>query len=193
MVMLNEEIAYRAVCGEPAMSNEAEALFWALQDTAVDFLGKHRYEEAAALFEFHWRQYPEDTRAINNLGFCKVPSDPAEALILLQRADAAGFEHKLINVYNQCCCFVALNRSGEALDRAEAYWQRERDPDGIQSGYIWKEGKKGWSLSSHNGIEVALAELAAQIAADIGRTERATRWSERAESAAVAALDAPLA
>lgn len=177
--VLNDQIAYRAALGSTATSDHDETLFWQLQDTAVSFLKRARYKEASALFEFHNRLHPDDPRGLNNLGFCKLPSDAEASLDLLKRAESAGYAPLLINVYNQCCCLVRLNRLAEALDRAEFLWQRELDPEDINSGYIWVEDSGTWSLMSHAAVDRALAELMANVAAALGRSDREARWSER--------------
>lgn len=87
IAVLNEQIAFRAASGSDEQPDPADSLFWQMQDTAVDFLRRKRYNEAAALFEFHCRRNPDDARGLNNLGFCKVPTEPAAALDLTGSAD----------------------------------------------------------------------------------------------------------
>lgn len=180
--MLNEQIAFRAASDAGSSSAGDDELFWQLQDTAVSFLKRDRHQEAAALFEFHGRLHPDDPRTLNNLGFCKLPTDASASLDLLQRAESAGYSPLLINVYNQCCCLVRLNRLPEALDRGEYFWQRELDPDDIRSGYIWVEHGGEWALMSNAAVDLALAQLMAQISAVLGRADRAARWESRAEA-----------
>lgn len=180
--MLNEQIAFRAASDVGASSAEDDELFWQLQDTAVSFLKRDRHKEAAALFEFHSRLHPDDPRTLNNLGFCKLPMDASASLDLLKRAESAGYSPLLINVYNQCCCLVRLNRLPEALDRGEYFWQRELDPDDVRSGYIWVEHAGEWALISNAAVDLALAQLMAQIAVVLGRADRAARWESRAET-----------
>ncbi|MFF7291119.1 hypothetical protein ACFY9N_01165 [Microbacterium sp. NPDC008134] len=179
--VLNEQIAYRASTSSASDEGE-DSLFWQLQDTAVSFLSRERYDEASALFEFHSKHHPKDARSLNNLGFCKLPIDPATSLDLLERAESAGYSPLLINVYNQCCCLIRLNRLAEALDRAEFFWQRESDPDQIRGGYIWVEQEAGWDLVAHDLIDEALARLMADAARALGRSDRADRWESRAEA-----------
>lgn len=179
--VLNEQIAFRASTSSD--SDDAEdSLFWQLQETAVSFLSRERYDEASALFEFHSKHHPKDARSLNNLGFCKLPVDPATSLDLLERAESAGYSPLLINVYNQCCCLIRLNRLAEALDRAEFFWQRESEPDQVRSGYIWVEQTDGWDLVAHDLIDEALARLMIDTAQALGRDDRAARWETRATS-----------
>lgn len=195
--MLNEQIAYRASTAASSGDEAEDSLFWQLQDTAVSFLSRERYDEASALFEFHSKHHPTDARSLNNLGFCKLPTDPATSLDLLERAQSAGYSPLLINVYNQCCCLIRLNRLAEALDRAEYFWQRGNDPDQIRSGYIWVEQEDRWDLVAHDLIDEALARLMADTARALGRSDRTSRWENRAaaimdtyESTETAALGA---
>jgi hypothetical protein len=178
--LLNDEIALRAVRPRKHVTESADRLFWQLQEQAVEFLVKRKFTEAAALFEFHHRLHPDDARSINNLGFCRLPLNPESALHHLQRAEAAGYPQTAMNVYNQCCCWYSLNRSGEALDRAETYWQRQREPTEV--GFIWEKGEDGWTLRPDADPERALAELAGLIAAELGLETRVARWSARLES-----------
>jgi len=183
-MLLNEEIAFRASTAKNDATFADDSLFWQLQDTAVNFLKGARFEEAAALFDFHSRHHPDDARSLNNLGFCKLPIDPAASLDLLERAKSAGYSPLLINIYNQCCCLIRLNRLADALDRAEYFWQRENDVEEIRSGYIWVEDDASWRLVAHDMIDVALAQLMAGIAQSLGQQARSRRWSERAEGRA---------
>lgn len=177
-VMLNAAIALRAVTPREHQSEDDDRLFWQLQDQAVDFLGKGKFTEAAALFEFHHRLHPDDARSINNLGFCRLPLEPESALHHFKKAEAAGYSPTAMNVYNQCCCLYSLNRSGEALDRAEAYWQRERDPEG-GGGFIWAKNDGGWTLCPDVNPEQALAELAVSISQELGLSARLEKWNIR--------------
>jgi hypothetical protein len=176
--LLNEQIAFRTAVPRESAESDDDALFWRLQSQAVRFLVDERFTEAAALFEFHHRLYPRDARAINNLGFCHLPRDPAQALHYLQRAERAGYIPTAFNVYNQCCCLHSLGRSGEALDRAEAYWQRQRD-DSAQVGYLWVRSSSGWVLKPDLNPQEELVSLALEIADGLGRNDRAEKWSAR--------------
>lgn len=55
--LLNKEIAQRAVY--PQANPDDDAMFWALQDAAVQYLQQGKYTEAVALFEFHRQRFPE--------------------------------------------------------------------------------------------------------------------------------------
>lgn len=179
LTSLHEHIAGRAVLGESDNAYAGEVLFWQLQETAVDFLVKGKHDEAWALFHFYFRQKPDDPRVLNNLGFCRVPTDPEVALDWLEQASAGGYEFPSINVHNQCCCLVALNRLGDALMRAEAYWQRERREPSIDAAYIWRFENSDWTLDAGQRPEAALVELSIDVARRLGRTDRVVKWEQR--------------
>ena len=177
--LLNAAIAQRAV--DPQTKSDDDAMFWALQDAAVRYLQQDKYAEAVTLFEFHRQRFPEDARALNNLGFCTMPINPSQALHWLQKAVHFGYVEIAINVYNQCCCLERLNRAGEALDKAEAYWQRQRVPS-VDTGFLWVPDAGGWTLEGDGHPEEELAALAIRVSESLGLDERARRWRERLDS-----------
>lgn len=177
---LNYEIARRAASPDPGSFDNYDPLIWQLQEQAQTFLRQNRHAEASALFEFYFRLHPASLHALNNLAFCKLPVDPGGALHHLQKADRAGYTPRIINVYNQCCCLSMLSREGEALDRAEYYWQREYEAD-KNSGVLWNQSVTGWDLYNEQDPKLALANLAQDIAVSIGRSDRALKWQQRAE------------
>lgn len=177
--LLNAAIAQRAV--DPQTTSDDDAMFWALQDAAVRYLQQEKYAEAVTLFEFHRQRFPEDARALNNLGFCTMPINPSRALHWLQKAVHYGYVEIAINVYNQCCCLERLNRAGEALDKAEAYWQRQRVPS-VGTGFLWVPDAGGWTLEGDGHPEEQLASLAIRVSESLGLDERTRRWRERLDS-----------
>jgi len=182
--LLTGEIAKRAVAPQPLEQVEQDQLFWQLQETAVDYLGKGKYLEATTLFEFHLRRNPHDARTLNNLGFCSIPLSASKALKYLEEAAANGYADVPINLYNQCCCLIRLNRSGEALDLAENYWQRQRQPDAV-TGFLWVTSGEAWNLSGDCSAEQALVDLAIAAAQEVGRDDRVVRWKERKASLSI--------
>ncbi|WP_146071627.1 hypothetical protein [Cryobacterium sp. Y50] len=176
--LLNAEIALRAVAPQHAEQMEQDQLFWQLQETAVDYLVKGKYLEAKTLFEFHLRRNLNDARTLNNLGFCTFPLSPSKALHWLGEAAVNGYVDVPINIYNQCCCLVALNRAGEALELAENYWQRQRQSDAM-TGFLWVQSGDIWKLNGDCAAEQELIDLAIAAAREVGREDRATRWEER--------------
>ncbi len=179
--LLNGVIAQRAV--EPGDTSEMDSTFWALQDTAVEYLTHNKFAEAVALFEFHHKRYPNDARAMNNMGFCLMAVSPSKALHWLEKATKYGYPEVTINTFNQCCCLERLNRGAEALDKAEAYWQRERVAHAAR-GYLWVLTGAEWRLAADRDPVHELATLALRVARDLGRDDRAARWRERLEGLA---------
>jgi hypothetical protein len=176
--LLNAEIARRAVAPQLEAQVEQDQLFWQLQETAVDYLVTGKHVEAKTLFEFHLRRNPDDSRTLNNLGFCSFPLGASKALHWLSEAAANGYADVAINVYNQCCCLVELNRAGEALDLAENYWQRQRQPNGM-TGFLWVRSGAIWKLTGDCSAERELVKLSILAAREIGREDRAVRWEGR--------------
>jgi hypothetical protein len=180
--LLNAAIARRAV--EPQDSSETDAVFWALQDAAVEYLKQGKFAAAVALFEFHHGRFPNDARALNNMGFCLMPTSPSKALHWLEVAMKYGYADVSINTYNQCCCLERLNRADEALDKAESYWQRLRPPT-VFPGYLWTLTEGGWELSGDDDPESQIIELALRAATALALPDRIARWEQRREQARV--------
>lgn len=178
---LHYEIAKRTANPPESDTDQYDPLLWQIQEQAQTLLRQLRYAEASALFEFYYRLHPESKQALNNLAFCKLPIDPSSSLHHLKRAEKAGFTPLIINIYNQCCCLVMLSREGEALDRAEHYWQRQRVPEKI-GGYLWRQtDEEKLEFYSEPDAQLALARLAQQVAQTLDLSERVDRWRARAE------------
>jgi hypothetical protein len=180
--LLNAAIARRAA--EPHDTSEIDAVFWALQDAAVEYLKLGKFSAAVALFEFHHGRFPNDARALNNMGFCLMPTSPSKALHWLEMAMEYGYSDIPINTYNQCCCLERLNRAGEALDKAEAYWQRLRPPK-VYPGYLWTLKGRDWELSGDDDPDALIVELAIRAATTLALPNRIARWEERRVDAPV--------
>lgn len=175
---VNQEIARRAAYASSQALPLEDPLVWQMQYQALKLLNGDRSEDAAALFEFYLDLHPDHAVARNNLGFCRIPISPESALHHLRLAEKGGFHSRAINVVNQCCCLTMLSREGEALDRAEYYWQREHQPDHL-GGYLWAQGRNGWELSAEQNPNLRLARLALDVATALGRTDRVAVWSNR--------------
>lgn len=180
--LLAMEVARRLTRPVTATDEAAERLFWQLQDQASEHLSHRRYTEATALFDFFHRLHPDHPRAINNLGFCWLPVDPATALHHLRAAERKGYRPRAINVYNQACALVALDRPSEAFDRLEYYWQHERSEDGpLPDSVLWHYEDGEWTLEHIPLPLQSLCVLGEHIATALGRADRTARWSERGE------------
>jgi hypothetical protein len=177
---VDHEIARRAAYAADEPVAAADPLVWQMQDQALKLLVQEKPEEAAALFAFYLDLHPDNIIARNNLGFCKMPTSPESALHHLRRAEKGGYASKAINVFNQCCCMTMLSREGEALDRAEYYWQREFQQDHL-GGYLWAHSATGWALTSEQNPNLGLARMALDIATALGRNDRARMWSQRVD------------
>lgn len=178
--LLNAEVARRAVFPQEEHEEADDRLFWDLQEAAVGYLTKGRYVEAAALFEFHLQRHADDAHTLNNLGFCTMPISASKALHYLEAAARNGYRDPSISTYNRCCCLVRLNRAGDALDLAEHYWQRQRS-ENPRSGYLWVLREGEWTLTGNAHPEELLIDLAAQVAGDLGRPDRVSKWEARQE------------
>lgn len=180
--LLAIEVARRLTRPEAVADEGTERLFWQLQDQASEHLQHQRYTEAIALFEFFHRLHPDHHQALNNLGFCQFPVDPELALHTLRAAERKGYRPLAINVYNQACALLALERLPEAFDRLEYYWQHERaDDSALPDGVLWARSRGGWVLE-HSAVPLtALCMLGEQIAVTLDRPERAARWVERTD------------
>jgi hypothetical protein len=177
LAAISGEIAHRAVTSEGSQGS-SNGLLWQLQDQAKAFLRARRYASAGALFEFYVGINSEDASALNNLGFCLIPSDAAKALQNLERAKRLGYFQPAIVTYNIMCCLRSLSQEGEALDAAEYYWQREREAP-TQSCTLWKAHPDGWKLYEEADPKRAIAGAALDLARELGATERAPIWESR--------------
>jgi hypothetical protein len=179
---LNEELARRAAGFPPDSGDDSEGrLMSDMKSQALSFLSEGRFREAAALFEFYIRTDPQNHEAVNNLAFCLLPIAPENALYHLDSlSPVREFSYKAMLIYNQCLALKLLGRGGEALSRAEYYWQRERQPSPA-AAFLWREeGENGdLELFRVDNVLQALALLASSIATGLGREDRAARWRQR--------------
>ncbi|MDH2425393.1 hypothetical protein [Sphaerisporangium sp. TRM90804] len=152
-----------------------------ITEHARELLANGRAMDAAALFEFAVRQWPNDVSARNNLGFCLMPVDPARALTHLNMAARQGYEPIAVNVYNRMCCHVALRQPRAALDVAEQWWKevpyRHDQPDKT----LWLPSNSGWRLERSASAESAIMELVLLVTQDEGLQNEEQRWRARAD------------
>jgi hypothetical protein len=175
---LHRELAVRAVEIAPKVAH-GTALLSELMSQALDFLAAQRFREAAALFEFYVKRYPEDDNAQNNLAFCLLPTDPEMALYYWDSINMKPFHAPAMLAYNRCLGLALVGRSDEALDLAESTWQRDLRPDG-RKAFLWRRVGNQLELYEEDMVERAFALLAAGIAEDLGRSDRRKRWEDRA-------------
>lgn len=177
---LNAEIARRAVesWGQNSSTDGATALFGRIQDHAQSLLRQERHEEASTLFDFYANLHPTSAAARNNAAFCRIPVDPERAHFDLVHAERNGFNPLGVLVHNLAICLSLLNRDGEALDRVEYYWQRERESLPVPA-ILWRYPDETWRIYWERDARIAICKVAISIATTLGRTDRATTWAAR--------------
>lgn len=183
---LHREIASRFVAN-PVDVGDGDLLY-KLQDHAVQFLSQGRWGEAAALFEFYLHRDPDNHVARNNLGFCLLPMDPTLALVHLESLERTRVVNRTMLVHNVCTALRAVGRHAEALDKAEFHWQRGGGGD-RGGAYLWRDDEGGLVLYHAADLRLALAELGAMIALELGLESRHAKWSERASNLAAPRRD----
>lgn len=156
-----------------------ERLLEDMKRQALEFLRVHKFQQAAALFEFYNRRDPGNSEALNNLGFCLLPTDPEMALYHWSSLSTRPFHAPAMLAYNQCLGLKLVGRRDEALDQAESSWQRGLGPD-EGTAYLWRQVENELELYHEQQVRRALALLAAEIAGEVGRIDRQIRWQERA-------------
>jgi hypothetical protein len=85
---------------------------------AADHLAEGNFQAAADLFRALVQLGPQDATALNNLGFCLMPSDVAVALDQLMMAEALYSKFDATNAANIVLALHLLGRDEEALARA---------------------------------------------------------------------------
>lgn len=119
---------------EPRPSEELTSM---LVEPALTFLKEGRRTEAAALFEAALRHSPNNALALNNLGFCLLPDDPAQALRHLDAAISADQTNLELTNANRLLALVVLGRWTSACDLAESHLGRFADSSSQQSVWLW--------------------------------------------------------
>jgi len=180
---LNAEIARRATSLHPEETRSLRSA--AFLEPEMARYGKHllerkRYREAAAVFEFGTLQMPGDGKFRNNLGFCLIPEDPAEALRHLELAASLNYTSLEVNVYNQMCCYLALHKSRAALNLSNSSWMNIRERP-AEAAVLWKrQVGMGWELFTADDPRRTVAEFSTAIAHDEGWLKDQETWSSRA-------------
>jgi hypothetical protein len=135
--------------------------------------------EKTSLFEFVLSQQPEDSVALNNLGFCLLPDKPGEAIEYLRRARSLGYVPLMINLYNEVLATALAGRYRQALDLAEEHWAAVAS-GGIVSGVLWRLNATGsLELCDVSDVRGALLDLCTTTAEEVGAPVR-DRWLQRA-------------
>lgn len=108
-----------------------------LVEPAIRFIGEGRRTEAAALFEAAAFHEPRSFRALNNLGFCLLPDDPARALHFFDRAIATGDADVEVAQVNHVLALAVLGRHTSAIDSAEAFLKQYSVVRQNFSAWLW--------------------------------------------------------
>jgi hypothetical protein len=87
-------------------------------DAALTHLKNDRPEEAARIFQGLVDLNPTDGDALNNLGFCLLPTDPTAALEVLQRSSLFPMAFRAINAANRVLALLLVGREADALTLA---------------------------------------------------------------------------
>lgn len=174
---LSRVIARRAI--SRSGNEQLSPLLAPLQDEASRLLGQRRFREASVLFEFYQRQRPDEATAVNNRGFCLIPVSASEALHHLRSAEGMGYPATAVLVYNFCCCYEALGEHARLIDRAESYWQRERDATTPSAATLWTRNSQTWDLYHESDVPAAIARIALNSARTLGLADRIPVWVSR--------------
>jgi hypothetical protein len=186
---LNAEIARRATSPhtEEIRSLQSAALLEPeMVRYAKHLLEQKRYREAATVFEFGTVQMPGDGKFRNNLGFCLIPEDPAVALGHLETAANLNYASCEVNIYNQMCCHLALNKPRAALNLSDTFWASVRERP-AEPAVLWKRlPGAGWELFTAIDPRRTVAEFSATIAHDEGWPEDEETWLSRVRDLGIA-------
>lgn len=177
VAQLNAEIARRAVNAVPQerrLREMAPTLAAKMQQRATVLLLEGRSREAAALFEFAVSQDPYDATALNNLGFCMVPTNPRQALAHLQKAYDLGYRPTAINIHNRALCHILIHEHRTALSLIT-------ESGGIPDqghAVLWSWQDPDLTLNAGASCTRELALLAHQAATAVGDTAAVDHWTE---------------
>ena len=174
---LDSEISKRAVKKDPAL--EEAATLQRMSTAALRHLFQGKHESATALLKYYVSLHPANGDALNNLGFCQIPGDPAEALRLLELARRHGIYDIPTNTYNRVFCFALMNQLPSALDAAEYWWNHERSMVNL-GAHLWSDFDNP-SIVSVSSASAALTALAEEIANRLGKSQRAETWRSRSK------------
>lgn len=115
-------------------------------NNAVELLVAGETERAADIFGGLVDLNPRDGEALNNLGFCLLPHDPAAALPLLQQASLLKRLQPAVNLVNRVLALHLLGRNDDALRLAAEAPYEDRSS---WSTWLWRHE----SCSSELGLD----------------------------------------
>lgn len=182
---LAHKIARRAsLGGNERAEDQWVELLSSVHRQARHYLDQSRHVEAAALFEFLLGQRPTDAIALNSLGFCLLPIDPARADRYFVQAQEHGYAPRSLLLYNRMCCAVDTASMGELLFAAERYWVSEFELSPSPS-VVWRRKSDGtWAASDTLDSRIDLLHMAIEFCGALGRHERLPTWNTPEDSLA---------
>jgi hypothetical protein len=104
---------------------------------ALTLLKAGQAEKAAEIFSALAVVNPADGDALNNLGFCLLPSDPQTALRVLDRASTFHLKRPAINVANRAFTRHLLGQNVEAITLIESARLKEE----VGPVWMWSEDR----------------------------------------------------
>lgn len=171
---LNAEIAQRAVrAGKP----DAGLTLDQVANQALQLLEAGNRQAAAGLFEAICSRQPESAEAQNNLGFCLLPDQPAEAVQYLALARRLGYENTAINALNRMQAHMMAGQHRTALGIAQEIWGgwERHAPRG--AAFLWRLPKEPVPIRVTDA-RAAVLWLAATASRQVG-DQSADIWAER--------------
>lgn len=108
-----------------------------LKPAAIRYLEEGQLEKAATLFDAAVHQDGSDAEALNNLGFCVLPSDPERAIEHFVRASELGWSESVISECNRILAIALAGRLTVALDFAQALLYQHREAGLRGNCYMW--------------------------------------------------------
>lgn len=178
---LEAEIAARAAGLSQPATNEAPMVNFpvhGMTDHARSLLEAGRIRDAAALFEFAVHQWPTEPAAHNNLAFCLIPENPAQALVHLQQAQRLKYQPLSLLAYNRACCYVTLRQPRAALDTLTEYMASQPKTRWLGMATLWRRAESGWRLVTDVELLPELVLLAASIASSEGWLSEERSWRD---------------
>lgn len=146
---------------KPAMDADKAA------SRAAQLLSDGRHQEAADIFAGLIDIRPTDGNARNNLGFCLLPIDPAEALRMLQSASLYPNSNLLVTWVNRAMALHLTGRNADAVGALESAAALLPEVDGPRShAWLWRHERCGAPLELKSGwsCREAIQELRDHLA-----------------------------
>jgi hypothetical protein len=132
-VMALARLTKKLLRPQPAPQLSAESFV----AVAIGHLESNRPIEAADIFEGLAELRPTDGDVLNNLGFCLMPTNPQEALAVLQRSSLFPMTQRTINAANRVLALLLVGRAEDALVLARESEQLQRSADEPDTCYAW--------------------------------------------------------